>query len=164
LNGQLLFIILALFSFESTQRGITSPQLIFSCNDYTILTDVFFSLAVLMMVSQLSPSILRTILHCMSIHMSTFSQMGMTYTAWDFKMVHYNQRMERTWCLWEILFFQISWLSMTWKIRSSGGLTTTVHRALKLRMIRQAQHIPSVHTISPPDGDSTGTSPWFCCW
>jgi hypothetical protein len=66
-------------------------------------------------------------------------------------MVDHNQRMERTLCLWEvsialyqrilfvkccvfyatvcfvqILFFQTSWLSMTWKIKSLGGLTTTV--------------------------------------
>ncbi|KAL6660407.1 hypothetical protein ACP70R_001953 [Stipagrostis hirtigluma subsp. patula] len=34
---------------------------------------------------------------------------------------------------------------------------------LKLRMTRPAQHILSIHTISPPDGDFTGTSPWFCC-
>ena len=75
----------------------------------------------------------------------------MTCTAWDSKMVDHNQRMERTLCLWEvsialyqrilfvkccvfyatvcfvqILFFQTSWLSMTWKIKSLGGLTTTV--------------------------------------
>ncbi|XP_021313607.1 aspartic proteinase-like protein 2 isoform X2 [Sorghum bicolor] len=88
----------------------------------------------------------------------------MTCTVWDSKMAHYNQKMERTLCLWETLYFQTSWLSMTWKIRSLGGLTTTVRRALKLRTTRQAHHTLSIHMTSPLDGNTTGTSPWFCCW
>jgi hypothetical protein len=33
---------------------------------------------------------------------------------------------EHTFVFLQIWFFQTSWLSMTWKIKSSGGLTTTV--------------------------------------
>ena len=46
MNGQLLFIILALFSFKLTQRGITSPRIIFSRNYYDANWHILFSCSV----------------------------------------------------------------------------------------------------------------------